>query len=78
VVQLIDDLLDVSRITRGAIELKRRPIEMAEVTVQAIEQARPLIERRSHEVLVDVPLGLVVDADELRLAYMLATVNVSR
>ena len=62
VVQLVDDLLDISRLTRGKIDLKRRSIEMAEVTAAAIEQAGPLIEERSHQVLIDAPLGLVVDA----------------
>jgi PAS domain S-box-containing protein len=72
VVQLVDDLLDISRLTRGAIELKRRPIEMAEMTAEAVEQASPLIEERSHQMLVDVPLGLVVDGDELRLTQVIA------
>ncbi len=72
VVQLVDDLLDVSRIMRGTIELNRRPIEMAEVSLQAIEQASPLIEQRAHTMVTDVPLGLVVDADELRLTQVIA------
>jgi PAS domain S-box-containing protein len=47
-VELVDDLLDVSRVTRGLVELEREPVDLASVMQSAIEQARPLIERKGH------------------------------
>ncbi|PTL82795.1 ATP-binding protein [Vitiosangium sp. GDMCC 1.1324] len=68
-VRLVDDLLDVSRVTRGKIELKREKLELAEVVAKAIEQTSPLLEQRRHELTVDVPRnGLRLDADPTRLA----------
>jgi PAS domain S-box-containing protein len=72
VVTLVDDLLDVSRITRGKVELDRRRIDLIHVVGKAIEQASPLIEGREHHLEVDVPAGLWLDADEIRLAQVLA------
>jgi signal transduction histidine kinase len=73
VVRLVDDLLDVSRITRGKVELKRQPIEMAEVVAKAIEMASPLLEERQHRLTVTVPQsGLLVDADPARLAQVVS------
>ncbi|HET9624795.1 MAG TPA: ATP-binding protein [Kofleriaceae bacterium] len=72
-VHLVDDLLDVSRITRGKIELKRVRVELAEVVARAIEMASPLIEQRRHELVVEVaPRGLALDADPARLAQVVA------
>jgi len=72
VVGLVDDLLDVSRITRGAIELKRDQIQLAEVVARAIEQASPLIEERRHRLRVEVPSDLDVFADSGRLSQVVA------
>jgi signal transduction histidine kinase len=67
-VRLVDDLLDVSRIARGKIELRRQPVEIAEVVASAIEATSPLLEERRHELNVDVPrAGLAVDGDLTRL-----------
>ena len=52
-VRLIDDLLDVARITRGAITLQREHVDLAEVVARAIETSRPLIDARRHELVVD-------------------------
>jgi len=72
-VSLVDDLLDVSRITRGKIKLDPRPIELARVVERAIETASPLFEKKLHTLRVDVPAsGLVVGADEARLSQALA------
>ena len=72
-VRLVDDLLDVSRITSGKIELKREATELAEVVAKAIELASPLLERRRHELVVTVPRhGLVVDCDAARLAQVVS------
>ncbi len=70
-VSLVDDLLDVSRITRGKIELRRQPVEIADVVARAIEMASPLLEQQRHDLSVDVPSdGLVVDGDAARLAQV--------
>jgi signal transduction histidine kinase/CheY-like chemotaxis protein len=72
-VRLVDDLLDVSRITRGKIELKKVPVEVCQIVSQGIETASPLLEERSHNLRVSVPRrGLLVDVDELRMAQVVA------
>ena len=53
--RLIDDLLDVSRITRNQLELRREPVELAEIVRGAMESTRPLIDRRGHKVIVALP-----------------------
>jgi PAS domain S-box-containing protein len=69
--RLIDDLLDVSRITRGKIQLSRAPVELASVIAKAVEMASPLLEKRMQRLTIDVPrTGLVVDADATRLAQV--------
>jgi PAS domain S-box-containing protein len=72
--RLVDDLLDVSRITRGMIELRRRRIELAEAVDKALEIASPLIEERAHPVDMTgvVRRGLPVDADPERLAQVIS------
>ncbi|MCP3103995.1 ATP-binding protein [Myxococcus sp. K15C18031901] len=71
VVRLVDDLLDVSRVTRGKVVLKREKVELAEVVAKAIEQASPLLEQRGHHLEVDVPgQGLPLEADATRLAQV--------
>ena len=70
--RLMDDLLDVSRITRGKIELRRRPLELGEAVACAVETVTPLLTQRRHRLEVDVPgTGLVVLADPERLAQVL-------
>jgi signal transduction histidine kinase len=73
-VGLVDDLLDVSRITRGKIELKPDWIPLAGLVVKAIEQASPLIEHRRHELRVDVPPALLVHADPARMSQVLSNI----
>jgi PAS domain S-box-containing protein len=66
--RLIDDLLDVARITKNRIELQTAPLDGAEVVARAIEAARPLVERRRHHLRVHIdagPLPLVADATRL-------------
>jgi signal transduction histidine kinase len=71
--RLVDDLLDVSRIARGKVELKIELVEMAEVVVKAIEMASPLLEQRAHALELDVPrLGLMVKGDSTRLAQVVS------
>ncbi|HEX4382057.1 MAG TPA: ATP-binding protein, partial [Myxococcales bacterium] len=72
-VAMVDDLLDVSRVTRGKIELRRAHVELAEVVAQAIETASPLLEQHRHVLSVAVPQhGLLVNADAPRLAQVAA------
>jgi signal transduction histidine kinase len=52
--RLVDDLLDVSRIAQGRVELKEEVVEMALVVAKAIEMASPLVEQRTHSLSVDV------------------------
>ena len=71
--RLVDDLLDVARITRGKVELDTRVVEMSDVVLRAMEMASPLLEQRQHQVNVSVPrIGLAVNADRDRLAQVIA------
>ena len=71
--RLVDDLLDVSRIARGRVELKTEIVEIAEVVAKAIEMASPLLEQRNHTLKVDVPRrGLRVDGDPTRLGQVIS------
>jgi len=71
--RLIDDLLDVSRITRGKIELREQPLLLSSVIEQAIESSRPLIEERGHRISVDLPSEPVTFlADPARLSQVFA------
>jgi PAS domain S-box-containing protein len=70
--RLLDDLLDVSRITRGTMEIRKELIELQEVIDAAIEIARPAIEARHHSLSVDYPPGTKLYADPLRLAQVIA------
>jgi signal transduction histidine kinase len=70
---LVDDLLDVSRITRGKIRLRRQPTDVATVVASALETSRPTIEGRKHHLVVSVPAEAVsVNADRARLAQILS------
>src|SRR5262249_19231158 len=63
-VRLVDDLLDVARITRGTIELRKERVDLAEVVAKAIELASPLIEQRLHRLSVQVSRNdLIVTVD---------------
>ncbi|HEY7817078.1 MAG TPA: ATP-binding protein, partial [Vicinamibacteria bacterium] len=70
-VRLIDDLLDVSRITRGKIALRRERISLAEVVNLAVEASHPLIEQANLSLSVHLPAEpLLVDGDPARLAQV--------
>jgi signal transduction histidine kinase len=71
--RLIDDLLDVSRITRGKIELREQPLLLSSVIEGAIESVRPLIDERGHRIVLDLPSGPVTFlADPARLSQVFA------
>lgn len=72
-IRLVDDLMDVSKITRGKIALRRQAVDVAEVLSKVIEMASPLLEQRRHRLTIDVPPGpqpWVGDPD--RLAQVVA------
>jgi PAS domain S-box-containing protein len=72
-IRLVDDLLDVSRIARGKVELKIELVEMSEIIVKAIEMASPLLEQRAHTLALDVPRrGVPVRGDATRLAQVVS------
>ncbi len=72
-VRLIDDLLDLSRITKGKIDLRKERIELAAAVKDAVEASRPVIEEAGHELTVAVPAKpIALDADRTRLAQVFA------
>jgi signal transduction histidine kinase len=67
-VRLVDDLLDVSRITRGKVELRRERIDLADVVRHAVDTTRPLLEAKHHALRVELPPEpLPLHADTTRL-----------
>jgi CheY-like chemotaxis protein len=69
---LLDDLLDVSRITHGTLQLRKQDTDLHSVVSAAVETARPLIDERHHRLDIDVPGNLQVFGDPLRLAQVLS------
>jgi len=71
--ELVDDLLDVSRVTRGLVELERRPVALQAVLSHAIEQVRPAMEARGHRLTTRIPAGeLLVLGDRTRLVQVVS------
>jgi PAS domain S-box-containing protein len=72
-VRLVDDLLEVSRISHGAFELRRQPVEVAAIVRHAVETSEPLIRERAHTLEVHLPAeSLWVDGDSVRLAQIIS------
>ncbi len=69
--RLLDDLLDVSRITRGTLEIRKVPVRLRAVLDAAVELARPGIEAKQHVLTVDCPDDLLLNVDSLRIAQVL-------
>src|SRR5690606_25926459 len=70
--RLVDDLLDVSRIGHGRIELRREPVALTAIVAGALEASRPLVEERGHRLSVSLPPDPVhVFADPTRLEQVL-------
>ena len=70
-VRLVDDLLDVSRVMRGKIELRRERVELATVVARAVETVQPLVDAQGHHLSVSLPSeSLPIDADPVRLAQV--------
>src|SRR5262249_48822030 len=73
-IRLVDDLLDVSRVMRGKIELRKERVELAAVVARAVETVGPLVDARGHELRVRLPAeSLPLDADPVRLAQVVGT-----
>jgi signal transduction histidine kinase len=72
-VRLVDDLLDVSRVSQGKIELRTECLDLSPLLRQALDSVRPLIEERKHELLCEeVDRGLFVEVDAVRLVQVIA------
>jgi signal transduction histidine kinase/DNA-binding response OmpR family regulator len=72
-VRLVDDLLDISRISGGKIQLRKEPFDVSLAVTRAVETSRPLIDARKHEINVTLPAEpLWVNADLVRLAQVLS------
>ena len=71
--QLVDDLLDISRITLGKIELKKEPLAVADFVLQAVESSRPLIDARRQQFSLTLPeQPLRVEGDRVRLTQIVS------
>lgn len=73
--RLVDDLLDLARIGRGKLEVKKAPIELSAVVDRAIEMASPKLEKLNQRLVVNVPReGLLVEGDLGRLAQVVSNI----
>jgi PAS domain S-box-containing protein len=74
-VRLVDDLLDVSRITSGKIRLQRRPTELAALVARAVQANRAAIDRGQIDLSIDMPdTGVLLDSDPVRFAQVVSNV----
>jgi CheY-like chemotaxis protein len=72
-IRLVDDLMDVSRITRGKIELRKSRFELSTIVLRGLETASPLLEQRRHRIDLRVPSeGIRVEGDPDRLSQVLS------
>jgi len=69
-IRLVDDLLDVSRITSGKIDLRRKHVDLAGIVMHAVDIASPLLEQREHRLELRAQRGILVNADCVRLAQV--------
>lgn len=73
--RIVDDLLDISRITRGALSIDKKPSDIADIVDRAVETSRPAIEAGKHVLAIDLPSQrLQVNGDELRIAQALTNI----
>jgi signal transduction histidine kinase/ActR/RegA family two-component response regulator len=76
--RLLDDLLDISRITRGKLELKKVPAELTSVLSAAIETARPLLDAKQHTLALEFPReAMRLEADPVRLAQVFSNLLIN-
>ncbi len=72
---LVNDLLDVSRVTRGLVTISKEALEMREIVHEAVEQVRPLIDARGHELQCEIASGaLRVEGDRTRLIQVVSNI----
>jgi PAS domain S-box-containing protein len=72
-IHLVDDLLDIARITRGKIELKKEPVTVSAIVTTALETSAALIESHGHELQVELPIEpLELEADVTRMVQVLS------
>jgi signal transduction histidine kinase/ActR/RegA family two-component response regulator len=70
--RMVDDLLDVSRITRGKVKLNKEHVDVSRVVDRAVEMVRPFVDARKHELAVALPAGPIwLEADQTRLTQIL-------
>jgi len=73
--RLVDDLLDVSRISRGQIQIRRQRVDLATVIGAALESVQPIVDDRGHQLLVDLPAEpIYVDVDVARLTQVFGNI----
>jgi PAS domain S-box-containing protein len=72
-VRLVDDLLEISRVTRGTVALRKEPVDLAVVIHSAVEMSRPLIEAGGHQLAISVhPEPMTLEADPVRLTQVIS------
>jgi signal transduction histidine kinase/ActR/RegA family two-component response regulator len=72
-VRLVDDLMEVSRITRGKVELRNEPVELAAAIRSAVEESQPLIEASGHQLAISLPPEpIILNGDPIRLSQVFA------
>jgi CheY-like chemotaxis protein/PAS domain-containing protein len=72
-VRLVDDLMEVTRITRGKIDLRRVPVPLADILYSAVETSQPEVDRKRHRLTLTLPPDeLVLDGDQVRLTQVFA------
>jgi len=77
-VRLVDDLMDVSRVVRGKIELRKAPVEMASIVARAVETAQPLLDAHQHRLDITIADGsMLVDADAVRLTQVVSNLLIN-
>ncbi len=71
--QMVDDLLDVSRVTRGLVQIEQVPVDLGEIVAAAVEQAEPFLQTRRHRLLVEVgSAAMLVIGDRHRLVQVVS------
>jgi signal transduction histidine kinase/FixJ family two-component response regulator len=71
--ELVDELLEISRVTTGKVRLQKEPVDVATIVAFAVETSRPLIEMLHHRLSIVLPPGpVMVEADSLRMAQVIS------
>ena len=71
--QLVDDLLEISRVTRGKVRLQKEVVDVAVIVAYAVETSRPIIDAHSHRLSIALPpVPIQIDADAVRMAQVLS------